>query len=238
MYPDMTCRGFQFKVGETFRHEGEVIPCHSGFHFCKDIKDIANYYQATCRIFEVEASGVIVEEGDKTVTDTLTIVKEIDYADFADHGFWWVRTVVANRRVCLDKLMYDVKTNVRRIIANQGYRLDLLINDPDSGVRQIIARQGYGLDVLINDPDWQVRYIVAKQGYGLDILINDHNWRVRLSVASQGYGLDKLVNDIDPDVRREIALKGHGLDILINDNDSSVRIVAMRAKGRLKCQKQ
>jgi len=43
---DWTCRGYQYAVGETFKHEGEVEICGSGFHACLHPLDCLNYYPA------------------------------------------------------------------------------------------------------------------------------------------------------------------------------------------------
>ena len=40
---DMTCRGFQFKEGETYKEENAKL-CESGFHACEDPIDCFNYY--------------------------------------------------------------------------------------------------------------------------------------------------------------------------------------------------
>ena len=40
---DMTCRGFQFKEGETY-HEDSAHLCKSGFHACENPMDCWNYY--------------------------------------------------------------------------------------------------------------------------------------------------------------------------------------------------
>jgi hypothetical protein len=71
---DLTCRTFQFKVGETYHHEGEVIACKSGFHFCKELKDVFQYYSYAvyCRVV---GSGKVHTEEDKTVAETIHIVE-------------------------------------------------------------------------------------------------------------------------------------------------------------------
>ena len=33
---DLQCRGFQYKVGETFEEKGTIKACESGFHFCEN----------------------------------------------------------------------------------------------------------------------------------------------------------------------------------------------------------
>lgn len=32
--PDMTCRGFQYEIGQTYEMEEEPIKCERGFHAC------------------------------------------------------------------------------------------------------------------------------------------------------------------------------------------------------------
>ena len=41
---EMKCQGFQFEVGKTYEHEGEVKLCNRGFHFCKNPLDTLDYY--------------------------------------------------------------------------------------------------------------------------------------------------------------------------------------------------
>ena len=45
MNPDMTCRGFKFEVGKTYKHEGRIELCNAGFHFCLKASDCFNYYR-------------------------------------------------------------------------------------------------------------------------------------------------------------------------------------------------
>src|SRR5574344_360527 len=77
--PDWTCRDFQYKVGETFTHNGNIEMCGSGFHFCKKASDCFNYYNfdSNNKVAEVEAIGLVETEGSKSVTDKIVIVREI-----------------------------------------------------------------------------------------------------------------------------------------------------------------
>ena len=54
--PDWTCRDFQYKVGETYEHDGDIELCGSGFHFCLKAIDCFNYYMfdSDNRVAEVE----------------------------------------------------------------------------------------------------------------------------------------------------------------------------------------
>jgi hypothetical protein len=84
--PDLTCRGFQYEIGKTYYHEGEVIPCRSGFHFCEKADDCFRYYvfDSSNIVCEVEASGEVIEHGSKHVTNTLTIVKQLSWYEVLD----------------------------------------------------------------------------------------------------------------------------------------------------------
>jgi hypothetical protein len=58
---DWTCRGFQFKVGETYQHPGNVKLCHAGFHACEAPLDILGHYPPTAQFAEVELGGKLEE---------------------------------------------------------------------------------------------------------------------------------------------------------------------------------
>lgn len=81
--PDWTCRGFQYEVGETYTHEGEIEPCEAGFHFCQKASDCFNYYSfdSSNKVAEVEAIGIVKTEGNKSVTDKIKIIREIEWQE-------------------------------------------------------------------------------------------------------------------------------------------------------------
>jgi hypothetical protein len=80
---DMTCRGFQFKEGETY-HEESAHLCESGFHACEDPLDCFGYYApANSEYHEVELDEVADEreESDSKICGkTITIGAKIDIA--------------------------------------------------------------------------------------------------------------------------------------------------------------
>jgi hypothetical protein len=82
---DMKCRGFQYEVGKTYKHDGEVSLCNSGFHACTKPLDILNYYDL------IDSKFAIVEVikpkkkkgGDtKIATAEITIKAELTLPDF------------------------------------------------------------------------------------------------------------------------------------------------------------
>ena len=75
--PDWTCRGFQYKVGETYELEGELSLCENGFHFCKTLAEVFNFYDDDCVYAEIEALGDIIEGEDKCVTNKIKILRQV-----------------------------------------------------------------------------------------------------------------------------------------------------------------
>lgn len=227
-----------YEIGKKYTITGELIMCENGFHFCKCLEDVDDYYTITeSRIFEVETEGEIIDGGNKSCAEYIALVQELSKEEihqyFEDNQErilakdWSCRKALADQGLCLDKLVNDEDWHVRREVAKQGYGLYILIKDKDPIVRAAVARQGYGLDILIHDENPWVRLIVAGQKYGLDTLINDESPIVRATVAKQGYGLDILVHDKDSYVRETVARQGYGLDILVHDESSYVRNAAL-----------
>ena len=80
---DWTCKGFQYKVGETYIHNGNIEMCGSGFHFCQKASDCFSYYQfdSNNKVAEIEAIGLVETSGNKSVTDKIVIVREIPWQE-------------------------------------------------------------------------------------------------------------------------------------------------------------
>ena len=76
---DMTCRGFQFREGETY-HEETAELCNSGFHACEAPIDCFRYYNPKESVYrEVELEDVAEDRGEdsKICGKTIKIGAEI-----------------------------------------------------------------------------------------------------------------------------------------------------------------
>ena len=84
--PDWTCRGFSYKVGESYKIKGDLEICKNGFHACKKVSDCFNYYRFDpCnKVALVRLSGVIKTDGDKTASSTIEIIKELSWSEVLD----------------------------------------------------------------------------------------------------------------------------------------------------------
>ena len=80
---DWTCRGFQYEVGKTFKHDGNIEMCGKGFHFCQKASDCFNYYRfdSNNKVAEVEAVGLVETQDDKSVTNEIKIIREIEWGE-------------------------------------------------------------------------------------------------------------------------------------------------------------
>ena len=77
------CRGYQYKVGESYQHDGPVEACKSGFHACEYPLDVFRYYPPAGSLFaEVEQSGDLSRhnEGSKVASRTISISAKVDIA--------------------------------------------------------------------------------------------------------------------------------------------------------------
>ena len=81
-----SCGGFQYKVGETYKYEGNIELCNKGFHFCRKVSDCFNYYDFNPKnkIAEVEAIGLVESDNKKSVTDEIRIIKEITWNEMLE----------------------------------------------------------------------------------------------------------------------------------------------------------
>ena len=89
---DMTCRGFQFEVGKTYIHDGDIKLCESGFHSCEAPLDVFNFYPPTALFAEVELDGVSEEthkQDTKRVSKSLIVKAAIDIAGLVKAQVEW-----------------------------------------------------------------------------------------------------------------------------------------------------
>lgn len=77
--PDWTCRRFQYEVGKTYKHNGNIKIGSEGFHFYNRLADCFKYYpfDLNNKIAEIEATGNVVSRDDISVTDEIVICREM-----------------------------------------------------------------------------------------------------------------------------------------------------------------
>ena len=85
---NLQCRGFQFEVGQTYEHDGEVEACSSGFHACENPLDVWSYYPLDSRYAVVELDGDVSRHGDdsKVAAARITISAEFTLSQIITDG--------------------------------------------------------------------------------------------------------------------------------------------------------
>ena len=90
---DMQCRGYQFEVGKTYEHDGDIKICERGFHACESPFDVWLYYGPfESRFAEVELSGKQKAHDDdsKVVAAKIEIKAELTMPDFINRAVEWI----------------------------------------------------------------------------------------------------------------------------------------------------
>ena len=97
---DFTCRDMKYKVGETFKVNGEIVICKNGIHFCLSPFDCLDYYPfIDCngnfnKFAQVEGYGKIdkntTNNRTKVAVSNLDVIKELTLKDFINDGIEFI----------------------------------------------------------------------------------------------------------------------------------------------------
>ena len=84
---DFTCQGFQYKEGETYTHDGELILKKSGFHSSPNPMYILNHYQPcnNARFALVDIRGKILDYKEIYISSKIRIVLEMTFDDMVKY---------------------------------------------------------------------------------------------------------------------------------------------------------
>jgi hypothetical protein len=91
---DLKCRDYQFEVGKTYEHTGNVVACERGFHACENPFDVWGYYGLGegNRFARVTLSGELSRHGgnSKIAAGRITVDAELRLPDFIAAAVKWV----------------------------------------------------------------------------------------------------------------------------------------------------
>ena len=82
MDKDMKCRGFQFEIGQEYKINTDnplQLCTDTVFHYCKNMKDVNDFYGCNIdnRFFEIEVLGEEIGDGKKYGSNHIKILREI-----------------------------------------------------------------------------------------------------------------------------------------------------------------
>jgi len=123
----MTCKGFQYKEGETYECSEAKI-CSSGFHFCENPLDVLDYYNLCESEFsEVESIGKAEKhnEDSKVCTTKIKIGARLSLSSFIKASVDFLMTKTTNNKETASSGDYSK-------LASSGNYSQLEINGSDS----------------------------------------------------------------------------------------------------------
>ncbi|MEX4448074.1 hypothetical protein MZA16_09710 [Haemophilus influenzae] len=151
---DWTCRGYQYEVGKTYEHKGNVEACESGFHACEYPLDVLSYYSpAVSKFAVVKMSGETSKDSDDTkiASAKITIETEINLPEMIKKAVEWIKGKVdwdaakvsntGNWSAATNTGDQSAATNTgyRSVATNTGYR-SVATN---TGDRSVATNTGY-----------------------------------------------------------------------------------------------
>ncbi|WP_151833943.1 DUF7666 domain-containing protein [Acinetobacter ursingii] len=119
---NLICRNFQYEMGKTYTHDGDVKACGSGFHACEYPLDVLGYYPPSqSRYAVVEQSGDLSREenGDtKVASRSISLKFEISIADLVKFAIDYT----LNRCQPIDKKSPSYSAAERGLASATGYQ--------------------------------------------------------------------------------------------------------------------
>ena len=144
---DLKCRGFQFEIGKTYKHKGEVSVCNSGFNACENPLAVFEHYPPTSRFAIVKCAGKISKgiNDKKIACGELTVEAEIRLPELISEAVEWI-----NSRVDLENKKIS-STGDGSVANNTGY-YSMASN---TGYYSAASNTGYQ-SVASNTGNWSV----------------------------------------------------------------------------------
>ena len=197
---DWTCRGYQYEIGKTYEHKGDVKACESGFHACEYPLDVLSYYSpAVSKFAVVKMSGETSKDSDDTkiASAKITIETEINLPEMVKKAVEWIKGKVdwnaakvfntGNRSVATNTGDWSVATNTgNQSVATNTGDWSVATNTGNQSVATNTGNQS----VATNTGDWSVatntgyRSVATNTGYR-SVATNTGNQSVATNTGNQ-----------------------------------------------------
>ena len=178
---DLKCLGFQFEIGKTYKHKGEVSVCNSCFHACENPLAVFEHYPPTSRFAIVKCAGEISKgiNDKKIACGELTVEAEIQLPELISDAVEWL-----NSRVELENK--KIRNTGNRSVASSTGNRSLASNTGDysaasnTGYQSVASNTGYQ-SAASNTGE---RSAASNTGYR-SVASNTGNWSVASNTGSQ-----------------------------------------------------
>ena len=132
------CQNLTYKVGKTYTLKGQLEICKTGFHFCNDFDSLLEYYPIVkdkkLTIFEIEVLGEVIAKGNKSVTNSLKVIRKISLSEFKkglkNHKFDKNNNLIYSKDSNGDeeRYEYDKNNNLIHYKNSKGYEWEIEIS--------------------------------------------------------------------------------------------------------------
>ena len=207
---DLKCRDFQYEIGKTYKHKGEVSVCNSGFHACENPLAVFEYYPPTSRFAIVKCAGKISKDiNDKKIAcGELTVEAEIWLPELISEAVEWIHSRVdfGNKKIS--------NTGDESVASNTGHR-------------SVASNTGYR-SVASNTGNWSVasntgyRSVSSNTGHR-SVASNVGNWS-----AAEVSGLQSVACALGAESKAKAAAGGAIVCVYRNDDGDLIHIRAAK----------
>ena len=174
---DWTCRGYQYEVGKTYVHKGDVKACGSGFHACEYPLDVLSYYSpAVSKFAVVKMSGETSKDSDDTkiASAKITIETEINLPEMVKKAVEWIK----------GKVDWDAakvsNTGDLSVATNTGYQ-SAATNTGDWSAAEVSGKQSIAVAL-----GWQSKAKASIDGAIVCVYRNDHRELIHIKASKVG----------------------------------------------------
>ena len=145
---DLKCIGFQYEVSKTYKHDGEVKCCNSGFHACENPLDVLKFYNDfDSRYCKVEQSGFLSKSEDKNASSEIKIVSEIGFVGLFQNAIEFIQKNTNTKEIIKDT---DKSSGDDAQIGSSGYGAKI----DSSGNYSVICCSGNNSIVKAKKGSW------------------------------------------------------------------------------------
>ena len=225
---DLKCRDFQFEIGKTYKHKGDVSVCNSGFHACENPLAVFEHYPPTSRFAIVKCAGKISKDiNDKKIAcEELTVEAEIWLPELISEAVEWIRS-----RVDLENKKIS-NTGHQSVASNTGYG-SVASNTGDgsvasnTGYKSVASNTGYK-SVAGNTGNWSVACNTGRQS----VACNTGDGSVASSTgyksAAEVSGLQSVACALGVESKAKAAAGGAIVCVYRNDDGDLIHIRAAK----------
>lgn len=82
------CKNITYKFRKTYTFNGNLVMCQQGFHFCKELEHVFDYYELTeesIKVYKIEVLGKVINRENKAVTDKFRLIKKVDISEWVKY---------------------------------------------------------------------------------------------------------------------------------------------------------